>query len=596
MDIKVIFKSAPEKEDFIKKWDLESSEEWNELEAFVPWTLLHHVKTSEGVEEFSQSSEEPEEHEFIVKGELSSFESLVEVIKDMGDGWFHVKSSEGIKLAEEVDSIEVNDVPLKFLGNIISLSSNEGESTSIDPESVEAQWPRIRTISRYRPLMPKFALHELTYSSKPELYIMDSGINFDHDEFDVEGLEKENFYKLDGFDNDYSDDSGHGTGVACMAVGKNLGIAQHVKVLNVKIHGKVNGEYKNANLLELGEAIDVILEEVINGPLKTRIVNMSWGVPRSPWLDSKVLNLVNAGVTVVAAAGNGGISVDDISPAGIPEIITVGAIDKYDIPAGFNNIAPSDSGLTTSDGLALDLFAPGDNVVIAGHDSNNSYILASGTSLSAPLVCGVACEISALSSSPIINPTLKDIIMRSATQDALLFEDERFSDNQNRLLYYLAGDPLAGLKETDTVSYLGTHEENEAIVGDLNSALNTGMIKKLFPDDDFIFSIELNEDSLEYAPFISVNSETGLFTIEKPDLPFNEDEKLRMVKFIGKAQNTKVSISSVTVFFFDVNPEYQDNIETDITLGLTGINSISYFGTWSGFNPKTGQVEITEIK
>lgn len=584
MDIKVIFKSAPEKEVFIKKWDLESSEEWNELEAFVPWTLLHHVKTCDGVEEFSQASAEPEEHEFIVNGDLSSFEYLVEVIKDIGDGWYHVKSSQGIDLAKAVDSIEVNDVPLKFLGNIISLSSNEGEPTSIDPESVEAQWHRIRTISRYRPLMPKFALHELTYSSKPELYIMDSGINFDHDEFDVEGLEKENFYKLDGFDNDYSDDSGHGTGVACMAVGKNLGIAQHVKVLNVKIHGKVNGEYKNANLLELGEAIDVILEEVINSPLKTRIVNMSWGVPKSPWLDSKVLNLVNAGVTVVAAAGNGGISVDDISPAGIPEIITVGAIDKYDIPAGFNNIAPSDSELTTSDGLALDLFAPGDNVVIAGHTSNDSYSLASGTSLSAPLVCGVACEISALNASPIINPALKNIIMGTATEDALLFEDERFSEIQNRLVYFIAGDKAIEYKDTDSVAYLGIHEDNEAIVADLNSALAIQEFIELYPEDTVSFSIELHEDSLEYAPFITCNANTGVVEIQPSEgIVFDEGQNLRMVSFTGVAQTDKVKMTTGTIFFFDVDPEYDDDIESDITLALTEVNSVSFFQQWIQF-------------
>ena len=139
MDIKVIFKSESQRDEFAKRWALEAPEESPEVELIVPWNLLHHVKTGEGVEEFSQAAVEPEEHEFIVHGELSSFESLVEVVKDMGEGWYHVKSSQGVELAKIVDSIEVNDVPLMFLGNVITLSSNEAEPTSLDPTSVEAQ-------------------------------------------------------------------------------------------------------------------------------------------------------------------------------------------------------------------------------------------------------------------------------------------------------------------------------------------------------------------------------------------------------------------------------------------------------------------------
>lgn len=584
MDIKVTFTSEEHRNTFANRWNLDVPEEAG-THIHAPLHLLHHAKTDTNSPTIEEVDTETV-HDFIVQGEQSAIEAVATIVKDMGDGWFVVSSSDSVSLSNAVTSIEPVDTPVKFFSNVITVDNANGDATNIDPASAEAQWPRIRVISKYRPLSPEYLLHDTKPISTPELYVMDSGINFDHDEFNYESLEKEDFFTLDVFNGNFRDDIGHGTAVSSMAVGKNLGIANHVKLINVKVGGVVDGQSRTPTLLELGEAIDAILGRTIADPTKTRIINMSWAIVRSSWLDSKIKNLLDAGITVVTAAGNQGISVDDLTPAGIIDAITVGAIDKYDIPSGFNNIAPSDSGLTTGDGLSLDLFAPGEGIVVADSRENNSYMITSGTSLAAPLVAGVAAEIASLNSGPVFEPLLKNTVINTATKDALLFEDERFSENQNRLLYFVMGDPAGQYKLSGAVSYLGIHGAEETIIGDLNSSFNVDPILQTYPEDPFSYSVIIDPDCLEYEPFISCNSETGLFTIQKPNTTFEPDEKLKMVKFTGVAESDKVKMTTNTIFFFDVNPNYEDDIESDITLALTEVDSISFFQSWNFMNIK----------
>ena len=454
------------------------------------------------------------------------------------------------------------------------------DATTLDPESADGQWARIRVASQYRPLSPVFAVHDIKYASKPELYIMDTGINFDHTEFDYDGLDKVDFYTLPIFNGSYADDVGHGTGVASMAVGKNLGVARYAKVLNVKIGGMINGTEYAANLIEVGQAIDAILAEIATNPNKSRVINMSWGVTRSAWLDSKVQSLLDAGASVIAAAGNSGISVEDVTPAGIDSVITVGAIDKYDIPAGFNNISPSDSGLATSAGLSLDLFAPGDNVMIANGSTTDGYVVSSGTSFAAPLVSGVALEIASMNTDAVLYNEMKQVIIDTATENALLFEDDTFSDNQNRLVYLVTTDPMAAYKNSDSVSYLGVHNEDDVIIADINSSIDTSLFVSIYPNDKIKYSIELALDSIDYAQFFTCDEDTGIVTITKPDLDLPEETRLKMVNFVGIAENSKVKMTTNTIFFFVSNPLYQDTLQSDVTLALTDINSISFFANW----------------
>ena len=326
MSIRVTFDSDEATVAFATKWGLPTPT-GNSLDA--SFHLVEQATKDATVSVVAQV--DATEHEFLVKGTQSAIEQHATVVADLGNGWFKVTSTAGTELAKVVDAIDINSQPIQYLA-VSNISTPAVGSSDLDPLSAEGQWPRIRVASQYRPLQTSYAMHDMTYLSKPELYIMDSGIDFTHPEFDDASLVKEDFYTLPAFNGDYSDQTGHVTAVAAMAVGKNLGITTHCTLRNVKIGGKVDGVDYAANLIEVSEAIDAIIAEVAVDPNKTRIVNMSWGMDRSSFLDDRVQGLINAGVSVICAAGNGGQDVENVSPAGIDDVITGGSIDKYDIP------------------------------------------------------------------------------------------------------------------------------------------------------------------------------------------------------------------------------------------------------------------------
>ena len=404
---------------------------------------------------------------------------------------------------------------------------------------------------------------------------MDTGVNVIHPEFQYSSFEYENFWTIEP--GVYGDDLGHGTGVASMACGQNLGVANSLKLMIVKIATQTT----QASIMQLGQAIDAIVARASSDPTKTRIVNMSWGVARSAYLDAKVQGLMDMGITVVCAAGNDGIDVADISPAGIAEVITVAAFDKYDIPAGFNNISPSDAGLTTGFGQSLDLFAPGQDIMVAVGGSH--YKIMSGTSFSAPLVAGVAAEIGALSAGMIPFAQMKSTIIDTSTKDALLFEDTTFSENQNKIVYLFTSDPNTNYKNTNMSMYLGVHADNdEPILGDINSLMSAETLYKVIPNDPLAYSIQWDDPALEtdYSQFVTINPVTGVFTIAKPTTSLPAETKLKMVEFKVVGTNSVAKLVSPTLFFFQLNTLYSSTKESDITLALTDTNSISFYAQW----------------
>lgn len=584
--IRVTFADTASRDAFADRFKLTSKVDALELD--IGWHLLQFAKLDSKATDYHQVSVLQSGagaatlQEFVVKGNPAHFSGFASVLADLGNGFYHVASADATNLADNVDSIEHTSAPMKLMANVGSIESMNGEDSSLDPTSADAQWPRIRVVSRYRPLAESFSTHELTYLSKPELYVFDTGINFSHPEFDYPGFEGVNFWTCfgppGGPANYYDDNVGHGTAVTSMAVGKNLGVANNCKVFNVKI-GDATG---TASILQVGQAIDAVVAAASADPLKTRICNMSWGTARSAYLDAKVQGLLDLGITVICAAGNDGIDVADISPGGMIDVITVAAMDKYDIPCGFNNISPSDAGVTTGHGQALDLFAPGEAIIAAKY--TGGYLLISGTSFSAPLVAGVAAEIGALFVEMVPFAQMKETLITTATENALLFEDSSFSENQNKIVYLITSDPNANYKNNNMTMYLGVHPENESpIVADLNSAINVSDVTAVFPDDEPVWSIEWldAETQAEYEPFMNLDSATGLLNIAKPTVELPTETKLKMIEFKAVATTSRARMTGPVMFYFQTNPLYSETKESDITLALTETNSISFYAFWS---------------
>ena len=596
--LKVTFDSDANAKAFADKWKL-STPEGDSLD--LEWHLAE-----DAIKDTSCSLEQKDEdeHEFIVKGDKSTIEALdgSSVEEDLGNGFFRVKSTKGLALGEVVEGIDISDTPVEFLGTS-SVSSMNVDKSDIDPTSPEGQWARIRVASTYRPLSSSYSMHDSKYVTKPELYIMDTGIDKTHPEFQGADLEIDTFWCLDDIWED-GDQKGHGTSVASLAVGTNLGISDNVKLRIIKIAGNKTdadgklidpGEGKQASILELGKALDALEAEVIANPVKTRILNVSWGVTRSSYLDAKFQSLIDAGVTVLAAAGNSGISVELVTPAGIDDCLTVGAIDKYDIPSGFNNISPSDEDLTTGAGLSLDLFAPGESVMIA-HTSGaggGQYGITSGTSLATPLVAGICGVIGSMAEGQVSNHEMKRQILETATSNALLFEDDTFTEEQNKLAYVFTADPLVNYKDAGMVSYIGVinaSDPEELVTVDLNSNMEFAKWLKMYPEDKPSFSISFVDSDIEakYSKYINVDSATGLVSIKTAQgVVLPADTKLEMVEFIGTGETSRIKINTNTMFYFHSNSWNDENaseeLSQDVTLALTDVNSISFFAFWARF-------------
>jgi subtilisin family serine protease len=159
--------------------------------------------------------------------------------------------------------------------------------------------------------------------------------------------------------------------------------------------------------------------------VKPAVANLSLGGGASATMDAAVTNAINAGVTMVVAAGNGNTGgkaqpACNYSPARVPTAITVSATDNTDRKASYANY-----------GTCVDIFAPGNSILSAWYTGDNAGATISGTSMASPHVAGVAAQYLAL------NPTASPAAVSSAlTSGATLNKvTNAGSGSPNRLLF-----------------------------------------------------------------------------------------------------------------------------------------------------------------
>lgn len=573
MKIRAVFADLDAKQAFAKRFKLPVNDDSTALE--VPLEFLQAAKKDPNCLDYDHVLDEgasgPAARTYIVKGNPAVFDNYtIDILADLGGGFYHVLSQDGTILSDHVDSIELADTAVKVL-TVSDVTAVSEEATVLDPASSDGQWARLRIASRYRPFAETYTLHDLTFLSKPEVYLLDSGINWSHPELDYPELETEDFYKVPALSTMFEDDVGHGTLMATAIAGKNVGITKHLKLINMKLG---NAE-RFANMLEIGAAIDALVDRASADPTKTRIVNISWAVPRSAWLDSKIQGLIDLGITVVCAAGNSGISVEELSPAGIDDVLTIGSSDKFDIPSGFNNISPSDTGLVTGYGLSLDLFAPGEQVMLGTKEGG--YALVSGTSISSAFCSGVTASIASLYSGFVPFSFLKPTILNTGTKFALLFDDDTFIDEQNNILYLCVSDPFSTYKSDGSYYYLGCDYTGIDLTINIGAIIDTSPLTTLFPDEEIIYEIRyLSPDLDSYSPYINLNMTDETLTVTGPiSVSLPDTTKLKMVDFEIVARNSSMTIHSMAAFFYHSNPLYSTTVDADLAEELASVNIIT---------------------
>jgi subtilisin family serine protease len=244
-------------------------------------------------------------------------------------------------------------------------------------------------------------------------YVIDTGVRSTHSE--LSGRVAAGFSTIsDG--NGSGDCHGHGTHVAGTIAGTNYGVAPAALVVPVRVMN-CSGSGSTSDIIA---GIDWIINHHQSGV--PAVANMSLGGPRSAALDLAVARGVADGVTFVVAAGNSNVSACTVSPAGEPLAITVGSTTSNDERSSFSNF-----------GSCLDVFAPGSNIVSAGHASDTATRTMSGTSMAAPHVAGIAAL--ALSQNAELSPAdVASALAISATRNAV---SNPGAGSLNRLVYSL---------------------------------------------------------------------------------------------------------------------------------------------------------------
>ncbi len=229
---------------------------------------------------------------------------------------------------------------------------------------------------------------------------------------------------LTGGNNPFQDSYGHGTFVAGLIAGNGAssngqysGEAPGARLVSIKVAGADGTTHLGTLISGLQWAVDH------QGRYGIKVLNISLGFKPSEStvinpLDMAVQAVWNAGITVVASAGNAGpFNGTILSPGDDPLVITAGALDDMATPSpaddemtDFSSVGPTSPDgwvkpdLVTSGRSVVSLAAPGSTV----YNSNPSARLGaanfvgSGTSFSAAITSGAAALV--LADNPGLSP------------------------------------------------------------------------------------------------------------------------------------------------------------------------------------------------
>lgn len=210
-----------------------------------------------------------------------------------------------------------------------------------------------------------------------DYYILDTGIDPDHPEFD----EFEYGYRTifapggDGFYEVGEDDQNHGTGMATCGAGRSMGVAIHSRIIWAKgLDGNNSGS--NSALID---GVNAIVAEFIARASEGRpgVMNNSWFSTSSTSFTAAFDAALNAGLIVVASAGNNQNN-GGRWPAAYADVISVSAMDMTRNAADFSAFGPT-----------IDVWGPGIDVIQGWRGGSQGW--GDGTSPAAGFVTGVIC-------------------------------------------------------------------------------------------------------------------------------------------------------------------------------------------------------------
>lgn len=395
-------------------------------------------------------------------------------------------------------------------------------------------WGQTRIENRYQPMVENLMIAEYNPQRRVEVIVVDSGINASHVEFANATIE--NLYKVPAFA-DYSDELMHGTFVASLIVGNTLGVNKQAVIKNVKI----SSASRKATLGELGAAFDAINSYHATCPEIPKVVNLSWRIPRSAYIDAKIALLIEAGIMVIAAAGNTAMNIDEITPAGTTGTFTVAGSTETD------NELCSVYGTTKK----LSLYAPGENISGANFATTDQYMLGTGSSFSAAFASAVAGIHFGLGITCPTASAVATSIYNDATPGAISV-NENVSAIENRLLHRIDATTVV----TDTIMFVGHFTLNDLTTDPTQRSANdksTVETQNILPvtlGNNPTYSLVFDDAEMQSLMGSSVfnGSKVSLYVAPETTLP--EGTKVKQVHFKVNMTSDGLSMISPQIYYF----------------------------------------------
>ncbi|MFA5803011.1 MAG: S8 family peptidase [Melioribacteraceae bacterium] len=382
-------------------------------------------------------------------------------------------------------------------------------------------------------------------------------------------------------DNDPREDNSpfnryHGThvaGIACAVTNNKTGIASigfNCSFIPIKVS---RGDQRDANgypYVWYGyEGIKYAADK------KAWVINCSWGGFDYSHFAQEVINYaVSKGALVVAAAGNNG-ELTNYYPASYKGVLSVGWLetdnDSISIAANY--------------GRTVDVFAPGTSILSTwqrtGNLPNQLYNSISGSSMSAPLVSGLA---------GLIFSTFRSYTALQLAEQIRVTADSIEQSNKSDLKYLLGRGRInayRAVSDTNTVSVRAT-DVKFVDEGNRNGLLESGetvsieitFTNYLKPVTNISVQLVNTDNSVE---FLNRNLETGAMGtldsvknisnkfqfVVQPNAPLNHDLNL-LLKFTGTGYSDFQWISA------RINPTYDTHNVGKITMSITSKGALGF--------------------
>jgi subtilisin family serine protease len=356
-------------------------------------------------------------------GELSSTEFIVKYSKPLSKE-DHTRA--GTTLVRKINGLKYDIVKLqkgKKPEEVIKNYQEMNQVVTVTPSAtfVPYSLPDPKVSKQYHLSLLKIAeAQKLAGKNKVKVAVIDGGVDTNHPELKKKMLPTYNTTNpLQQAMPDF-----HGTHVAgIIASEKNngvggYGINPNTSILSIDVFGRGWG----ASDYTVAEGILYAVEQ------KADVINMSLGSSYpSPLIKEAVQKALDAGIPIIASAGNSGMNELNY-PAAFEGVISVGSTNKDNKLSSYSTYGPS-----------VDLVAPGEAVYapLYDYEKGSTFYSMSGTSMSAPVVTGVASLL--LSKYPNLTPKQIEYILEESAKDL---------GSQGYDILYGAGlvDPVAALK------------------------------------------------------------------------------------------------------------------------------------------------------